>query len=92
MRGVYSPWEHGSDATGYSVTAVLIHEVLIAQDLDSSVALHLRNDMGRFDLVNKSKRYKSLLHRTGPIHLRPSSISRNRSFCCWRDNRIQLEQ
>ncbi len=32
---------------------MLIHEVLRAQDLDSSVASLLRNDMGRFQIAPK---------------------------------------
>ena len=49
-RGVQSPLEHGPDAIGFGVTAVLTHEVLQSQDLNSSVASFLRDDMGRFEI------------------------------------------
>ncbi len=35
----------------YCVTVMLIHGVLRAQDLDSSVASLLRNDMDRYEIV-----------------------------------------
>ncbi len=38
-----------TNTLGYGVTAMLIHEVLRAQDLDSSVASLIRNDIGRFE-------------------------------------------
>ncbi len=54
------PRGHGLDAIGYGVTAVLTHEVLRAQDLDSSVASLLRNDTGLFEIVTEQSREPSL--------------------------------
>ena len=52
-RGVYSVREDGSDAIGTGVTVMPFHEVLPAQDLDSSVASLFRNDMGLFEIDSK---------------------------------------
>ena len=37
-RGVSNPWGNSLDPIGFGVTVILIHGVLWAQDLDSSVA------------------------------------------------------
>ena len=52
-RGLKS-MERGPSAIGNGVTAVPTHKWLWAQNLDSSIASLLRNDLGRIEIVTQN--------------------------------------